>query len=88
MFHDPRERTGWLQRVMMPPLCHYLRIWDATAPMRVDRFIANSATVAARIEKYYRRDAVVIHPPCQCGAFSRVFLPAMSKTTISWPANS
>ena len=63
MFHDYREQAGWFRRLMMPPLCHYLRIWDATASMRVDRFIANSATVAARIEKYYRRDAEVIHPP-------------------------
>jgi glycosyltransferase involved in cell wall biosynthesis len=72
MFHDYRERTGWLQRLLMPPLCHYLRIWDATASMRVDRFIANSATVAARIEKYYRRDAVVIHPPVDGALFESV----------------
>ncbi|WGJ16063.1 glycosyltransferase [Methylocapsa sp. D3K7] len=72
MFHDYRERTGWLQRVMMPPLCHYLRIWDATASMRVDRFIANSATVAARIEKYYRRDSAVIHPPVNVELFESV----------------
>jgi glycosyltransferase involved in cell wall biosynthesis len=72
MFHDYRERTGWFRRVMMPPLCHYLRIWDATASMRVDRFIANSVTVAARIEKYYRRDAVVIHPPVNVEAFESV----------------
>ncbi len=72
MFHDYRERTGWLRRVMMPPLCHYLRIWDATASMRVDRFIANSATVAARIEKYYRRDAAVIHPPVNVELFESV----------------
>ena len=72
MFHDYRERTGWLRRLMMPPLCHYLRIWDASASMRVDRFIANSATVAARIEKYYRRDAVVIHPPVDVELFESV----------------
>jgi glycosyltransferase involved in cell wall biosynthesis len=72
MFHDYRERTGWLRRLMMPPLCHYLRIWDASASMRVDRFIANSATVAARIEKYYRRDAEVIHPPVNVELFESV----------------
>ena len=72
MFHDYRQRTGWLQRFMMPPLCHYLRIWDATAAMRVDHFIANSATVAARIDKYYRRDAEVIHPPVNVDLFESV----------------
>ena len=72
MFHDYREQAGWLRRLLMPPLCHYLRIWDATASMRVDRFIANSATVAARIEKYYRRDAEVIHPPVNVELFETV----------------
>ncbi len=72
MFHDYREHAGWFRRLMMPPLCHYLRIWDATASMRVDRFIANSATVAARIEKYYRRDAEVVHPPVNVELFESV----------------
>jgi len=60
---------------------------DATASMRVDRFIANSATVAARIEKYYRRDAEVIHPPVNLELFESV-PRARSKIIISWPANS
>jgi len=72
MYHGYRERTGWLQRLLMPPLCHYLRIWDSTSSMRVDRFIANSAAVAARIEKYYRRDAEVIHPPVNVELFDSV----------------
>ena len=72
MYHDYRENAGWFRRLMMPPLCHYLRIWDATASMRVDHFIANSATVAARIEKYYRRDAEVIHPPVNVELFESI----------------
>ncbi|MCI0601312.1 MAG: glycosyltransferase [Beijerinckiaceae bacterium] len=72
MFHDYREGTGWLTRLLMPPLSHYVRTWDAVASMRVDRFIANSHTVAARIEKYYRRDAAVIHPPVAVDLFECV----------------
>ncbi|QBR72080.1 glycosyl transferase [Beijerinckiaceae bacterium] len=72
MFHDYRERAGLLTRLLMPPLCHYLRSWDAVASMRVDHFIANSQTVAARIEKYYRRDATVIHPPVSVDLFESV----------------
>ncbi|HUI21809.1 MAG TPA: glycosyltransferase [Methylocella sp.] len=72
MYHDYRERTGWLQRFAMPLICHYLRIWDATSSMRVDRFVANSATVAARIEKYYRREAAVIRPPVNVDLFESV----------------
>lgn len=42
---------------------HYLRLWDVASASRVDHFVANSANVAARIRKHYRRDATVIHAP-------------------------
>ncbi len=44
-------------------MLHRLRVWDYFGAARVDTFVANSAHVARRIFKYYRRDAVVIHPP-------------------------
>jgi glycosyltransferase involved in cell wall biosynthesis len=40
-----------------------LRRTDLAGASRPDVFVANSDHVAARIAKYYRRDAVVIHPP-------------------------
>lgn len=40
-----------------------LRRADRKAAERVDRFIANSRNVAARIERTYRRHATVIYPP-------------------------
>jgi glycosyltransferase involved in cell wall biosynthesis len=40
-----------------------LRRQDAIGALRPDAFVANSTHVAARIAKYYRRDAQVIHPP-------------------------
>lgn len=49
---------------------HYLRIWDVSSSCRVDHYIANSAHVAKRIKKYYRRDSAVIHPPVDCSRFS------------------
>ncbi len=72
MFHDYRERAGFLAKLVMPPLAHYLRSWDAIASMRVDCFIANSQTVAARIAKYYRREAIVIYPPVDVDMFDSV----------------
>jgi glycosyltransferase involved in cell wall biosynthesis len=72
MFHDYRESAGWLRRLLMLPLCHYLRLWDTAASMRVDHFIANSQTVAARIKKYYRRHAAIIHPPVAVDRFASV----------------
>lgn len=70
MFHDYRASTGRLTRLAMTPLTHYLRLWDSVSASRVDRFIANSATVAARIRRYYGRDAKVIWPPVDTESFT------------------
>jgi len=72
MYHDYRKSAGRLTRLMMPPLAHYLRMWDVTSATRVDSFVANSATVASRIHRYYGADSTVIHPPVDTGAFSPV----------------
>jgi glycosyltransferase involved in cell wall biosynthesis len=63
MYHDYAENAGFLKRLMMAPLMHRMRLWDYASAARVDHFVANSNFVAKRIEKYYRRDAEVIHPP-------------------------
>lgn len=70
MYHDYLEGVGALSRIMMRPMLHYLRAWDVTTAARVDHFVANSNHVASKIRKYYRRDAVVIHPPVNIGSFS------------------
>lgn len=44
-------------------ITHWLRQWDVISAQRVDAFVANSRFVAGKINKYYRRDAVVIYPP-------------------------
>ena len=69
MYHDYRQSAGWVARHMMPPLAHYLRMWDVTSAARVDSFVANSAAVAARIRRFYAADATVIHPPVDTSAF-------------------
>ena len=48
---------------------HSLRQWDLRTINGVDLFIANSAFVAKRINKYYRRDAAVIYPPVDVESF-------------------
>lgn len=70
MYHDYRKGAGRVARLMMPPMSHYLRMWDVTSAARVDSFVANSATVATRIRRYYGADSVVIHPPVDTDAFS------------------
>lgn len=57
------DRMGRLSRLIIPGKIHKLRIWDESSSHRVDQFIANSKTVAQRVQKYYRRDADIIHPP-------------------------
>lgn len=72
MYHDYRRSAGRLARFAMPLMTHYLRTWDESSAARVDSFVANSSTVASRIRRYYRRDATVIHPPVDIGAFAPV----------------
>ena len=72
MFHDYRERTGAVKRFLMPPLSHYVRNWDAVSAYRVHDFVANSRTVAKRLQAYYGRSSTVINPPVDTAAFAAV----------------
>ena len=65
-----REQLGSIARHVLPFLITGLRMWDQVSAMRVDHFIANSPVVAERIQKYYRRDAMVIPPPVEVSRFS------------------
>jgi glycosyltransferase involved in cell wall biosynthesis len=64
-----REHLGRITRGVLPMLMTWMRVWDQMSAMRVDYFIANSPVVAERIQKYYRRDAVVIPPPIEASRF-------------------
>ncbi len=55
---------------LVPFFMNPIRLWDKASADRVDHFIANSEFVRARIAKYYRKDASVIHPPVEVNAFS------------------
>jgi glycosyltransferase involved in cell wall biosynthesis len=68
-----RERLGPAARMVLPAAISQLRAWDVATAQNVDRFLAISRTVAARIRKYYRREATVIYPPVNCDAFSQPF---------------
>ncbi|MFZ5391317.1 MAG: glycosyltransferase [Patescibacteria group bacterium] len=52
-----------LIKKVLPLVLSKLRQWDFVAAQRVDHYVANSQFVAARIAKYYRRQAQVIYPP-------------------------
>ena len=52
-----------LKGLLLRGLLHRLRLWDHRSSAGVDHYAANSAFVAQRIAKVYRREAEVIHPP-------------------------
>jgi glycosyltransferase involved in cell wall biosynthesis len=56
-------------RVGMSVWRRYLQRWDIAASERVDYFLANSRNVAAKIQKFYGRQATVIHPPVDLETF-------------------
>lgn len=64
-----REGIGGVQRVILPILLTYVRLWDVSATPRVDAFIANSREVAGRIRRYYGRSAAIIPPPVDLAPF-------------------
>ena len=72
MAHDYRSWAGPITRLAFPVLAHYVRLWDAVSADRVDHFIANSRTVAARIRRYYARHAEVVWPPVAVDEFEVV----------------
>jgi glycosyltransferase involved in cell wall biosynthesis len=75
MYNRYYDDSGRLTQLMMPPLAHYLRSWDAATANRVDSFVANSTTVSRRIRSYYRREAEVIYPPVDTHSFRPVARP-------------
>ena len=71
--HDYLRQSGLdrgIKGALARYLMHRLRIWDLRTVNGVDRFIANSAYVAGRIDKTYRRDSTVIHPPVDVDRFT------------------
>ena len=63
------ESVNPMVGALLTPFLYLLRLWDRAAADRVDHFVAISETVRQRINKFYRREAVVIHPPVQVERF-------------------
>ncbi len=65
----PEHRLNWITRRIIPPIIARLREWDRVTSSRVNAFMANSNHVAHRIQKYYGRKSVVVHPPVDAKRF-------------------
>lgn len=74
-YPDYSARLGTVGGAYFSMLAHRLRQWDISTAARVDCFVANSSFVAARVRRYYGRDAEVVHPPVDLNAF-RLSAPA------------
>ena len=70
MYHTYLQEMGPATRWLMRLIVHYLKMWDFTTASRVDQFVSNSAYVASRIRKFYRRDAEVVCPPVAVDDFT------------------
>lgn len=58
------ERVGpSASRWVYGPILRRLARWDAATASRVGRFIGNSCNIAARIRRYYNREAAIVYPP-------------------------
>jgi glycosyltransferase involved in cell wall biosynthesis len=62
----------WPVKIYAAIVGHFMRIYDFNSAQKVDYFIANSKNVAARIEKFYRRESKVIYPPVEIADVGRV----------------
>ena len=76
MTHQYTEHAGTLKKIIMQWLLHRLRLWDLASSSRVDHFIANSNFIARRIQKFYRRESLVIYPPVDISQYQTKEPPA------------
>ncbi len=75
-YHSYFSGTGFWRRKIVQREISRLRTWDVSSSARVDHFAANSTFVRRRIEKYYRREATVIHPPVDTEFFQPAAKPS------------
>jgi len=61
----PRVLRGGARETMA-----LVRRWDRRMARRVTQFVANSRAVARRIEEFYGRSAIVVHPPVRTDFFT------------------
>lgn len=63
------DALNWIARIGLKLLIGPMRKWDFKAAQGPDLIIANSTHIKNEIKKYYKRDAIVIHPPVDIDRF-------------------
>lgn len=73
LWHLPTALHGTLhpiwEKIVLPPLEHYWRMWDRMSAQRPDHLICNSKVVKQRVKKYWGRDSEVVYPPVEIERF-------------------
>ena len=65
----PPGRFPWPFSWYVRDTCARLRVWDRRTAARPSALVANSAFVAERIQRYWGRQAAVVHPPVDLARF-------------------
>ncbi|MEO0682921.1 MAG: glycosyltransferase [Pseudomonadota bacterium] len=68
-YHAYAEGLGRVGRMVFSHVATRLRVWDAVSAGRVDHIVANSNFVARRVRRAWGREASVVHPPVDLGAY-------------------
>jgi glycosyltransferase involved in cell wall biosynthesis len=68
---EERGRARGVKGLALTTVRGRLRAWDLRASERPDAYVAISSAVGERIERFYGREAVVVHPPVAVGDFPR-----------------
>lgn len=73
LWHLPTALHGTLnpiwEKLILPPLEHYWRMWDRMSAQRPDVLVCNSKVVQERVKKFYGRDSELLYPPIELHRF-------------------
>jgi glycosyltransferase involved in cell wall biosynthesis len=72
VWHEGRaalEEVSFAARPLLAVMLSRIRHWDLEAARRVTHYVANSLLTRERIADFYRREAVVVHPPVEIDRF-------------------
>jgi glycosyltransferase involved in cell wall biosynthesis len=58
-------KKHWYIRAYALIVNHFMRMYDFNQAQKVTYFVANSREVQLRINKFYRRDSIIINPPVE-----------------------
>lgn len=65
-------KKHWWTRIAAEIINHFLRLTDFETSQIPDILIANSENVRKRIQKFYRRDSIIVYPPVDIEILSKV----------------